>query len=209
MIGLDGFINHTLLKTISAIYDCALDPQQWPDTARRPYREVWANGPRHLRARSGHTQNNQLLVRLPAGIPGKVRRELRAQSDGGDTSRRSARSTSFRWPAPVSEGRFAREVLKPFGLRDHLVPGARTGRVATLHPGPTARRTTSSTEIACSTSRAVRLPRARHLRCARHRALRPDAGKPLDGHVDFTPVSRLSIGRRHARRRSPVETTRS
>src|SRR5436309_14475568 len=35
MIGLDGLANHILLDTISAIYDCALDPHLWLNTTRR------------------------------------------------------------------------------------------------------------------------------------------------------------------------------
>src|SRR6185503_18586320 len=35
MIGLDGVSAEALSDTIGAIYDCALDPHQWPDTCRK------------------------------------------------------------------------------------------------------------------------------------------------------------------------------
>jgi hypothetical protein len=35
VIGLDGVSAQALSDMIGAIYDCALDPQQWPDTCRK------------------------------------------------------------------------------------------------------------------------------------------------------------------------------
>ena len=62
MIGLDGVSARALSDTIGAIYDCALDPQEWPDTCRKiaDLCESSAGGicVHDLR----HTQNDQLFV---------------------------------------------------------------------------------------------------------------------------------------------------
>src|SRR5712691_4609111 len=62
VIGLDGVSPQALSDTISAIYDCALDPQRWPDTCRKiaDLCESTAGGicVHDLR----HVQNDQLFV---------------------------------------------------------------------------------------------------------------------------------------------------
>ena len=62
VIGLDGVSAQALSDTIGAIYDCALDPQQWPDACRKiaDLCESTAGGicVHDLR----HTQNDQLFV---------------------------------------------------------------------------------------------------------------------------------------------------
>src|SRR3979409_637200 len=62
VIGLDGVSAQALSDTIGAIYDCALDPQQWPDTCRKiaDLCESTAGGIFVHDMR--HVQNDQLFV---------------------------------------------------------------------------------------------------------------------------------------------------
>jgi DNA-binding CsgD family transcriptional regulator/PAS domain-containing protein len=138
VVDLDRVSAQALSDTISAIYDCALDPQQWPDTCRRiaDLCESTAGGicVHDLR----QTQNDQLFV---SGYQHKFLETLGrhyAQSpmaaadvvaDIGDVRALSMERKEF------LESRFYREVLKPFGLLDIIwFPALRTGgRVASMH----------------------------------------------------------------------------
>jgi hypothetical protein len=62
VIGLDGVSAQALSDAIGAIYDCALDPQQWPDTCRKiaDLCESTAGGICVHDTR--HVQNDQLFV---------------------------------------------------------------------------------------------------------------------------------------------------
>jgi DNA-binding CsgD family transcriptional regulator len=138
VIGLDGVSAQALSDTIGAIYDCALDPQQWPDTCRRiaALCESTAGGicVHDLR----HVQNDQLFV---FGYQPEFLETLGkhyAQSpmaasdvvaDIGDVSALSMERYE------LLESRFYREVLEPFGLLDIIwFPALRTGgRMASMH----------------------------------------------------------------------------
>jgi DNA-binding CsgD family transcriptional regulator/PAS domain-containing protein len=138
VIDLDGVSAQALSDTIGAIYDCALDPQKWPDTCRRiaDLCESTAGGicVHDLR----HTQNDQLFVfgYLPEFLEKlgeHYARSPMAASDVvaniGDVSALSME----RYELP--ESRFFQEVLEPFGLRDIIwFPALRTGgRMASMH----------------------------------------------------------------------------
>lgn len=138
MIGLEGISAQQLSDVIGAIYDCALDPQQWPATCRSiaDLSESTAGGicVHDLR----HVQNDQLFVfgyqpeflemlgsryaQSPMAVADVV-------SNIGDVSALSTESPQF------VDSRFFREVLEPFGLMDIIwFPALRTGgRMASLH----------------------------------------------------------------------------
>lgn len=138
MIGLEGISAQQLSDVIGAIYDCALDPQQWPATCRSiaDLSESTAGGicVHDLR----HVQNDQLFV---FGYQPQFLEMLGSQyaqspmavadvvSNIGDVSALSTESLQF------LDSRFFREVLEPFGLMDIIwFPALRTGgRMASLH----------------------------------------------------------------------------
>jgi DNA-binding CsgD family transcriptional regulator/PAS domain-containing protein len=138
VIGLDGVSAQALSDAIGAIYDCALDPQQWPDTCRKITElcESTAGGicVHDLR----HTQNDQLFVfgyqlKFLAELGKHYAQSPMAASDVvaniGDVSALSMERYE------LLESRFYREVLKPFGLLDIIwFPALRTGgRMASMH----------------------------------------------------------------------------
>lgn len=138
MTGLDGVCAQALSDTIGAIYDCALDPQQWPDTCRKiaSLCDSTAGGVcvHDLR----HTQNDQLFVfgyqqRFLEKLGQSYSESPMAVSDVvanvGDVKALSIEIND------LYESRFFREVLKPFGLRDIIwFPVLRTGgRMASIH----------------------------------------------------------------------------
>jgi DNA-binding CsgD family transcriptional regulator/PAS domain-containing protein len=138
VIGLDGVSAQALSDTIGAIYDCALDPQQWPDTCRRiaALCESTAGGicVHDLR----HVQNDQLFVfgyqpEFLETLGKHYAQSPMAASDVvaniGDVSAISMERYD------LLESRFFREVLKPFGLLDIIwFPALRTGgRMASMH----------------------------------------------------------------------------
>ena len=138
MIGLDGVSAQALSDTIGAIYDCALDPQQWPETCRKIAHlcESTAGGicVHDLR----HTQNDQLFVfgyqqafleRLGQHYEQSPMAASDVVADIGDVSALSMDRYD------LLESRFFREVLKPFGLQDIIwFPALRTGgRMASMH----------------------------------------------------------------------------
>ena len=62
MIGLDGVSAEALSDTIGAIYDCALDPQLWPDTCRKIADLCESTGGGICVHDMRHVQNDQLFV---------------------------------------------------------------------------------------------------------------------------------------------------
>jgi DNA-binding CsgD family transcriptional regulator len=138
VIGLDGVSAQALSDTIGAIYDCALDPQQWPDTCRRiaDLCESTAGGicVHDLR----HVQNDQLFVfgyqtefleKLGKHYAQSPMAAADIVSNIGDVSALSMERQE------LLESWFFREVLKPFGLLDMIwFPALRTGgRMASMH----------------------------------------------------------------------------
>jgi DNA-binding CsgD family transcriptional regulator len=138
MTGLHGVSAQALSDTIGAIYDCALDPQQWPDTCRKiaGLCESSAGGVcvHDLR----HTQNDQLFVfgyqqqfleKLGQNYSESPMASSDVVANVGDVKALSIENSD------VYEGRFFREVLKPFGLQDIIwLPALRTGgRMASMH----------------------------------------------------------------------------
>lgn len=130
----------TLSDVIGAIYDCALDPQLWPDTCRTiaGLCESTAGGicVHDLR----HVQNDQLFV---FGYPSDFLKTLESHyatspmaaadvvSDIGDVSALALCMERHE----LLDSRFFREVLQPFGLLDLIwFPALRTGgRMASMH----------------------------------------------------------------------------
>lgn len=138
MIGLDGVSAQALSDTIGAIYDCALDPQQWPDTCRRiaDLCESTAGGicVHDLR----HVQNDQLFVfgyqsefleKLGQHYSQSPMAAADIVANIGDVRALSMERSE------LLESRFFREVLEPFGLLDIIwFPALRTGgRMASMH----------------------------------------------------------------------------
>src|SRR3954453_16977428 len=62
MIGLNGVSAQALSDTIGAIYDGALDPQQWPDTCRKIADLCESTGGGICVHDMRHVQNDQLFV---------------------------------------------------------------------------------------------------------------------------------------------------
>jgi DNA-binding CsgD family transcriptional regulator/PAS domain-containing protein len=138
VIGLEGVSAQALSDTIGAIYDCALDPQQWPDTCRKiaDLCESTAGGICVHDMR--HVQNDQLFVfgYLPEFLERLGKHYSQSPmaiadivANIGDVSALSMERSA------LTEGRFARDVLQPFGLQDIIwFPALRTGgRMASLH----------------------------------------------------------------------------
>ncbi|MFG3598001.1 helix-turn-helix transcriptional regulator [Bradyrhizobium sp. RDI18] len=138
MIGLDGVSAQQLSDTIGAIYDCALDPHQWPDTCREiaDLCESTAGGICVHDVR--HVQNDQLFVfgyqpefleKLGSHYAQSPMAAADIVSKIGDVSALSMMRLE------LLGSRFAREVLEPFGLLDIIwFPALRTGgRMASMH----------------------------------------------------------------------------
>jgi DNA-binding CsgD family transcriptional regulator/PAS domain-containing protein len=138
VIGLHGVSAQELSDTIGAIYDCALDPQQWPDTCRKiaSLCESTAGGIciHDLR----HTRNDQLFVfgyqqlfleKLGQNYAESPMAASDVVANVGDVKALSIENND------LYDSRFFREVLKPFGLLDVVwFPALRTGgRMASLH----------------------------------------------------------------------------
>jgi DNA-binding CsgD family transcriptional regulator len=138
VIGLDGVSAQALSDTIGAIYDCALDPQKWPDTCRKiaDLCESTAGGICVHDMR--HAQNDQLFVfgyepefleKLGKHYAQSPMAASDVVADVGDVSALSMERHD------LFESRFFREVLQPFGL--HVIiwfPALRTGgRMASMH----------------------------------------------------------------------------
>jgi DNA-binding CsgD family transcriptional regulator/PAS domain-containing protein len=138
MIGLDGVSAQELSDTIGEIYDCALDPQRWPNTCQRiaDLCESTAGGICVHDMR--HAQNDQLFVfgyqqEFLEGLGKNYAQSPMAISDTvanvGDVNVLSNERQE------LFESRFYHDVLKPFGLLDIIwFPALRTGgRMASLH----------------------------------------------------------------------------
>jgi DNA-binding CsgD family transcriptional regulator len=138
VIGLDGVSAQALSDTIGAIYDCALDPQKWPDTCRKiaDLCESTAGGICVHDMR--HAQNDQLFVfgyepefleKLGKHYAQSPMAASDVVADVGDVSALSMERHD------LFESRFFREVLQPFGLHDIIwFPALRTGgRMASMH----------------------------------------------------------------------------
>ena len=142
MIGLDGVSAQALSDTIGAIYDCALDPQQWPDTCRKIADLCESTGGGICVHDMRHVQNDQLFV---FGYQPEFLQKLGSQyaqspmaaadivASVGDVNVLSTDRQE------LLESRFYREVLEPFGLMDMIwFPALRTGgRMASLHASRT------------------------------------------------------------------------
>lgn len=138
MNGLNEFPAQTLADTIGAIYDCALDPNRWPDACRKiaSLCESTAGGicVHDLR----HTQNDQLFVfgyqqqfleKLGQNYAESPMAASDVVANVGDVKALSIENSD------LHESRFFRCVLKPFGLQDIIwFPALRTGgRMASMH----------------------------------------------------------------------------
>jgi PAS domain-containing protein len=138
MIGLEGVSAQALSDTIGAIYDCALNPQLWPDTCRKIADLCESTGGGICVHDMRHVQNDQLFV---FGYQPEFLEKLGSQyaqspmavadivANVGDVNILSSDRQE------LLESRFYRDVLQPFGLMDMIwFPALRTGgRMASLH----------------------------------------------------------------------------
>ncbi|MCK1405119.1 LuxR C-terminal-related transcriptional regulator [Bradyrhizobium sp. 76] len=138
MMDLDGVSAQALSDTIGAIYDCALDPQRWPDTCRKVADLCESTGGGICVHDVRHVQNDQLFV---FGYQSEFLEKLGSQyakspmaaadivANLGDVNVLSTNHNE------LVESRFYREVLEPFGLMDMMwFPALRTGaRMASMH----------------------------------------------------------------------------
>ena len=138
MIGLDGVSAQALSDTIGAIYDCALDPLLWSNTCRMVAELCESTAGGICAHDMRHVQNDQLFVfgyepefleKLGQHYAQSPMAAADIVSNIGDVSALSMERYE------LLESRFAREVLKPFGLRDIIwFPALRTGgRMASMH----------------------------------------------------------------------------
>lgn len=138
MIGLDGVSAQALSDTIGAIYDCALDPLLWSNTCRMVAELCESTAGGICVHDMRHVQNDQLFVfgyepefleKLGQHYAQSPMAAADIVSNIGDVSALSMERYE------LLESRFAREVLKPFGLRDIIwFPALRTGgRMASMH----------------------------------------------------------------------------
>ncbi len=137
-VSLDGILAQALSDTIGAIYDCALDPHQWPGASRSISNLCESSAGGICVHDLKHTQNDQLFVfgyqpefleKLASHYPQSPMAEADLVSNVGDVSALS--TTSYE----LSETRFFRDVLKPFGIQDIIwFPALRTeSRMASMH----------------------------------------------------------------------------
>jgi DNA-binding CsgD family transcriptional regulator/PAS domain-containing protein len=138
MNGLDGVSAQALSDTIGAIYDCALDPQQWPDVCRKIADLCESTGGGICVHDMRHVQNDQLFV---FGYQPEFLEKLGSQyaqspmaaadivASIGDVNILSTDRQE------LLESRFYRDVLQPFGVMDMIwFPALRTGgRMASMH----------------------------------------------------------------------------
>lgn len=138
MIGLDGVSAQALSDTIGAIYDCALDPQLWPDTCLKIADLCESTGGGICVHDLRHARNDQLFVfgyqpQFLETLGSQYAQSPMAAADivasVGDVNILSTDRHS------LLESRFYREVLAPFGLTDMIwFPALRTGgRMASMH----------------------------------------------------------------------------
>jgi DNA-binding CsgD family transcriptional regulator/PAS domain-containing protein len=138
VVNLDGASAQALSDTIGAIYDCALDPHQWPDACRSIAYLCESTAGGICVHDLQHTQNDQLFVfgyqpefleNFGMHYPQSPMAVADVVSNIGDV-----RALSMD-PSGPFETRFFRDVLKPFGLQDIIwFPALRTGgRMASMH----------------------------------------------------------------------------
>ncbi|MCA0015931.1 LuxR C-terminal-related transcriptional regulator [Mesorhizobium sp. B292B1B] len=138
VIGLDGVSANALSDTIGTIYDCALDPHQWPDTCRKIAALCESTGGGICVHDMRQVQNDQLFVfgyqpefldRLGSHYAESPMAAADIVAEIGHVSALSMEELE------LAESRFHREVLKPFGLLDIIwFPALRTGgRMASMH----------------------------------------------------------------------------
>lgn len=138
MTGLDGISADELSELIGAIYDCAIDPQRWPDTCRKiaAQCESTAGGicVHDLRqARSAQLFVFGYATQFLQALGEHYSQSPMAASDVvSDLGHVSALSMAQHH---LHDSRFFQEVMAPFGLQDILwFPALRTGgRMASLH----------------------------------------------------------------------------
>jgi DNA-binding CsgD family transcriptional regulator/PAS domain-containing protein len=138
MIGLDGVSAQALSDTIGAIYDCALDPHQWPDTCRKiaDLCESTAGGICVHDMR--HVQNDQLFVfgYQPEFLEQLGKNYAQSPMAVADIVSNIGDVSALSMDSPILlESRFFHDVLKPYGLLDIIwFPALRTGgRMASMH----------------------------------------------------------------------------
>ncbi|MBR1200224.1 helix-turn-helix transcriptional regulator [Bradyrhizobium sp. AUGA SZCCT0240] len=138
MIDLEGVSAQALSDTIGAIYDCALDPQLWPETCRKIADLCESTGGGICVHDMRHVQNDQLFV---FGYQPEFLEKLGSQyaqspmaaadivASVGDVNILSTDRQE------LLESRFYRDVLAPFALTDMIwFPALRTGgRMASMH----------------------------------------------------------------------------
>src|SRR5882757_7951614 len=130
MIGLDGVSAQSLSDTIGAIYDCALDPQLWPETCRKIADLCESTGGGICVHDMRQVQNDQLFVfgyqqefleKLGKHYAQSPMAVADVVSNIGDVGVLSTERTE------LFDSRFFREVLEPFGLLDIIwFPALRT-----------------------------------------------------------------------------------
>ncbi|MBR1251021.1 helix-turn-helix transcriptional regulator [Bradyrhizobium sp. AUGA SZCCT0169] len=138
MIDLEGVSAQALSDTIGAIYDCALDPQLWPETCRKIADLCESTGGGICVHDMRHVQNDQLFV---FGYQPEFLEKLGSQyaqspmaaadivASVGDVNILSTDRQE------LLDSRFYRDVLEPFALTDMIwFPALRTGgRMASMH----------------------------------------------------------------------------
>jgi hypothetical protein len=138
VIGLDGVSAQALSDTIGAIYDCALDPQQWPATCGKIAALCESSAGGICVHDMRHVQNDQLFVfgyepefleKLGEHYAQSPMAASDVVADIGEVSALSMERDE------LVESRFFRDVLEPFGLQDIMwFPALRTGgRMASMH----------------------------------------------------------------------------
>lgn len=138
VIGFQGVSAQALSDTIGAIYDCALDPQQWPDTCRKIASLCDSTAGGICVHDLQHTQNDQLFVfgyqppflkKFGENYAESPMAASDVVANIGDVKALSVEDSD------LYASRFFHEVLKPFGLQDIIwFPALRTGgRMASLH----------------------------------------------------------------------------
>ncbi|MEH2537954.1 MULTISPECIES: helix-turn-helix transcriptional regulator [unclassified Bradyrhizobium] len=138
MIDLDGVSAQALSDMIGAIYDCALDPHQWPDTCRKIAALCESTGGGICVHDMRHVQNDQLFVfgYQPEFLEKLGSQYAQSPMAAADIVSNIGHVSALSREGPeLFESRFYREVLKPFGLLDMIwFPALRTGgRMASMH----------------------------------------------------------------------------
>jgi DNA-binding CsgD family transcriptional regulator/PAS domain-containing protein len=138
VIDLDGVSAQALSDTIGAIYDCALDPHQWPDTCRKIADLCESTGGGICVHDMRHVQNDQLFVfgYQPEFLEKLGSQYAQSPMAAADIVSNIGHVSALSMDGPeLFESRFYREVLRPFGLLDMIwFPALRTGgRMASMH----------------------------------------------------------------------------